>query len=608
LIDAEKSYKNRINKFKKLEARQAKVINIISNLRLVVFLCGTLVGIMLYLTHNYILLASDIVVFMVLFVYLVVNHGKQIKRKEYTSILIQINQDSEKRINGEWHEFIDSGDEFVDLEHRYVHDLDIFGKGSLFQWINTTKTFLGRRYFSDLLTKVPDSTDDIRQRQEAIKELSKRLTWRQRLQAEALAVSEKIQDPEELFNWSGIKNGFYRNSWLIAFARILPCITVILILVAIYSQVLTYHLPVLFLILQFIVLRIGGKARREQFALAESYGNDVGIYYKSIKLLEKHSFDSEYIAKIKKSMSSKDNKNKKNLIPAYKQMDRLNKIIDLISSRHSAFFEVFNILTLWDYQCTIFLERWKEQSGECIRPWIESIAKIEALSSLAVIGFQCSEWIVPEIVDDKKLVFEAEQIGHPLLGKNRVCNDIEISKPLKTLLITGSNMSGKSTFLRTTGINLVLAYAGAPVCAKRFYVSIMEIYTCMRVSDNLEKNISSFYAELIRIKSIVQEAKSGKNIFFLLDEIFKGTNSRDRHIGAKVLINELCDLNCIGLVSTHDLELSELENIDQRIKNFHFEEYYKNDKIYFDYKLRQGVSKTRNAVFLMKLAGIEINE
>lgn len=206
-------------------------------------------------------------------------------------------------------------------------------------------------------------------------------------------------------------------------------------------------------------------------------------------------------------------------------------------------------------------------------------------------------------------MFNAKSMAHPLLGDRAVCNDLTLKKPSNIVLITGSNMSGKSTLLRTAGVNLVLAYAGAPVRAKKFSCSIMNIYTCMRISDNLEENISSFYGEILRIKGIVEACGRGEQVFFLLDEIFKGTNSIDRHLGAKILIKNLENGKTCGMVSTHDLELAEMEEESGgKIKNYHFKEYYEDGKIKFDYKLRTGVSTTRNALYLMKMAGIDIGE
>ena len=264
-----------------------------------------------------------------------------------------------------------------------------------------------------------------------------------------------------------------------------------------------------------------------------------------------------------------------------------------------------NILTLWDYQCLINLQRFKKASGASLKSWLEVIGEMEALNSLSTIAYEHSDWAMPKFQDGSP-IFKAKSLGHPLLGASRVYNDIHIEKSQNVLLITGSNMSGKSTLLRTTGINLVLAYAGAPVCAESFYCSIMDIYTCMRTSDNLEKNISSFYAELLRIKKLVTATENKTPIFFLLDEIFKGTNSIDRHTGAKVLVSKLSNENALGFVSTHDLELGEIENTNKKVKNYHLKEYYKDDKLYFDYKLRTGVSTTRNALYLMKMAGLEI--
>ncbi|MEL7598196.1 MAG: MutS family DNA mismatch repair protein, partial [Clostridiaceae bacterium] len=231
------------------------------------------------------------------------------------------------------------------------------------------------------------------------------------------------------------------------------------------------------------------------------------------------------------------------------------------------------------------------------------IGTIEELGSFSTLAFDNSDWTMPKFKENG-FIFKGENIGHPLLGSERVCNDLTIEEDKKIILITGSNMSGKSTFLRTAGINLVLAYVGAPVCAKKFECSIMEIFTCMRISDNLEKNISSFYGELLRIKELVNKTKEERKVFFLLDEIFKGTNSIDRHTGAKILINKLSSKKVLGMVSTHDLELGSLEKENSNIKNYHFEEYYKNNNIYFDYKLRRDISTTRNAMYLMSIAGI----
>ena len=273
--------------------------------------------------------------------------------------------------------------------------------------------------------------------------------------------------------------------------------------------------------------------------------------------------------------------------------------------RHSQLYLIINILLLWDYRCLAAIEKWRTDSGVYLEDWIAVLAELEALASLAIISYDHPDWTQPQLYNDQPRLF-ASQIGHPLLSEDRVSNDIGTMRKGQVYLITGSNMSGKSTLLRTVGINLVLAYAGAPVCAKEFHCSIFNIYTSMRIRDDLRSNISSFYAELLRIKKMIDAAKRGESVFFLLDEIFRGTNSRDRHAGARVLVKQLSDEGAVGFVSTHDVELGNLADENNKIKNYHFREEYIEGQLHFDYKLRSGISNTRNAVYLMKMAGITV--
>jgi DNA mismatch repair ATPase MutS len=329
------------------------------------------------------------------------------------------------------------------------------------------------------------------------------------------------------------------------------------------------------------------------------YKDTIFIFNSLLMHIEKKKFSSEYLKNLKLKLINKGG------ITSSFQIKKLANLVNLVSDRKNMYYLPINILTLWDYQCLINLQRFKIASGPYLKTWLEVIGEMEALNSLSIIAYEHRDWTMPKFQTGSP-VFKARKLGHPLLGNSRVYNDINIEKSQNVLLITGSNMSGKSTLLRTTGINLVLAYAGAPVCAESFSCSIMDIYTCMRTSDNLEKNISSFYAELLRIKKLVTATKDKAPIFFLLDEIFKGTNSIDRHTGATVLVTKLSTENALGFVSTHDLELGDIENTNKKVKNYHLREYYKENKLYFDYKLRPGVSTTRNALYLMKMAGLEI--
>lgn len=593
-------YERRKEKYSKLLLKQKKLEGNISNLRLGVFVAGICDAVYAHLTQSYILCAAIFAVLLVSFIYLIVKHERLIVKIKYYNLLLDINNDSLNRLNGEWNKFADAGEDFLDDNHSYSSDLDIFGKNSLFQWINTAKTFIGREKLRDLLSEVEGDSHDIRERQEAVRELSTKLSFRQRLTAEAMVTSEKIHNPEELIAWGKESKDTFRKTWVIAFFRICPVITILLVTAGFIMNRIPYYLPATALLFQFGLVSYKVRERYKMFSIFEKYNQDIRVYYKMLKLLEKHKFSSTLINKIKDNIKSSSK------LEAFKKVDKLSSIVDSMSNRRNLFYIIFNTLTLWDFQSIIALEGWKQQSGHFLKSWFDAVGRIEALASLAIIGFENPDFAMPEIYDEKDSAFEAKCLGHPLIVGNRVHNDVTIDGKVKVILITGSNMSGKSTLLRTTGINLVLAYAGAPVCASSFGASIMEICTCMRIKDNLEENISSFYAELLRIKKIVSESESGKRVFFLLDEIFRGTNSEDRHIGARVLINKLSLTNSIGMVSTHDLELCDLQQTNDKIGNYHFQEYYEDGRIYFDYKLRLGPSTTRNALHLMKLAGIDV--
>ena len=345
---------------------------------------------------------------------------------------------------------------------------------------------------------------------------------------------------------------------------------------------------------------IGSKPRNHTLDTISKYSKDIKVYGGMLEVFEKEGFKSPYMKKLLGLLVNRKGST------SYLQIKKLDKINESVANRSYILYILFDIIFLLDYQFMFSLERWREESGKHLKVWFDTIGEVEALSSLSLIRYDNPDWCFPSI-EDTACTFLAESMGHPLLGNSCVVNNLRFPLPSKILLITGSNMSGKSTFLRTAGVNLVLAYAGAPVYAKKFSCSIMDIYTSMRIKDDLEKNISSFYAELLRIKSVVEAVHKGRPIFFLLDEIFKGTNSIDRHTGGKILINKLSAEKVLGLVSTHDLELGELEEENSKVKNYHFQEHYKNNEIFFDYRLYPGVSTTRNAIFLMKMAGIDFD-
>lgn len=601
MTDPKKMYQKREAGYTRLLRKQDKAGKRLSNLRLLVFALGIGAAVLMYTLKNYLLLAAVLILFAVFFVYLVTAHEKLKDRRRITALLRDVNNSSLKRVKGEWSTFPDQGEDFRDDGHSYTSDLDIFGKNSLFQWINTAKTFLGRDKLRQLLSGVTGRHTDILERQHAVKELAARLKWRQRFLAEALMSRGKMHNPGDIISWAKERNEVFTKPWLIVFVRIFPVFTVILIVAGFILDLIPRALPLAALAGQYSLLFYKGKELNRMLSISERYAGELRVYFKMLRHFEEQKFKSELLVKIQKGLKNQEG------AAAYKQVARLSALVDSISNRRNMVYFILNIITLWDFHNIIVLERWKRQSGNLLESWLKGLGKVEALASLAVIRFDNPHWALPVLSEGDDTFLEAEDIGHPLLLGKRVLNDLAINNVTKVVLITGSNMSGKSTLLRTAGINLVLAYAGAPVCARVFSASIMEICSCMRVSDNLGENVSSFYAELLRVKEIVHRAEAGKKVFFLLDEVFKGTNSLDRHTGARVLINKLSSTRAIGLVSTHDLELCGLEGENDKIANYHFQEYYKAGKIYFDYRLRQGPSTTRNALYLMRLAGIDIS-
>lgn len=589
------TYEHRIKKYNTVLTKEKLLISKLSNLRLLIFVSGALLSFWLFFTKYYYLATSVLIAFLILFVWIAIIHNKFIIKSKYTVALIDVNKLSLKRLDGSWKEFKDMGEEFLDTNHAFSSDLDLFGKSSLFQLINSSLTFGGRQRLKDKLINIETNNNKINEVQLAVKELTKKIAFRQKLSSIALVTKPKIKNFDLLYEWGKTANPLYENALLNIMVNVSTILTIVLTILPFLTPKVPFYVAFIMYLINYVALFLKSEKNSSILNQVNSYKESLLTSYEMLKLIEKTSFESAHLKNIKIDNAST-------------QINKLSKICDKIALRNASIYLIINTLFLWDYRCLKVLETWKHKNGKNIEQWISSISEFEALSSLSNISSDNPGWVYPTVTS-KSDVFQAEAMGHPLITNNMVNNSFSMGSSIKTVLITGSNMSGKSTFLRTVGINLILAYSGAPVCAEKFESSIYSIYTCMRIADNLEENISSFYAELIRIKLIVDASKKDNKIFFLLDEIFKGTNSIDRHIGAKTLIKQLKNYGARGLISTHDLELGDMEeDKSNKLKNYHFEEYYKNNKIYFDYKIKEGISTTRNALYLIKLAGLDVDE
>lgn len=529
---------------------------------------------------------------------LVIYHGKIKEKIQEAKTMIEINKKYLKRISGEWITFKDIGEEFIDKEHPYSSDLDIVGQESIFQLINITSTWYGRRTLAKALLDSNFTQEEILQRQRAIEELKNNLELCESVEYEGSRKNGAMENPERLLEFIKDRSTMFKSKGLKSVLYTLPMITIPVALFILVFKLEQYRdLITIFIVMQLLVWAVGLMRINKVFGAITYYKRALDNYIGIIDLLEKQSFKAPLLRDIYNELFLKDKSAKK----ALKELARIAERINM--RNNGIFFLILNGLFLWDYQCIFSIESWKKSYGARIETWLQAIGEVEALMSISVLNHISDEFVFP-VIEKEPMTFQAEGVGHPLISKEmRVNNDVKLDKSI--FIITGSNMSGKTTFLRTIGINLVLAYCGGAVCSRSMNCSIMKIYTSMRITDDLKAGISTFYSELMRIKDIIKGAQRKENMIFLIDEIFRGTNSRDRIDGAEAVVKNLNKSGVIGAITTHDMELCSLDN-GERVKNYHFEEYYKENKIYFDYKLKEGISTTTNAKYLMRIIGIEL--
>lgn len=517
---------------------------------------------------------------------------------ENTRHLVTVNEDELKALAHDYYHFAD-GLEHLPKEHLYANDLDIFGRASLFQYINRTGSEMGSRVMADWLLHSAD-TNKLQQRQAAVKELSTATEWRQQLQA--FAREKKVQNAtkKRLEEWFGEADQFSSRKFWSLLSFILPAIILSIVALNIAGIVPYQIRNMALLVFGIIAWFFYKKAAPVHVHLSKMF-DELEVLADSIELIEKKAFKSELLMQMQSQFLEKNH-------TASKGLKELKTILERLDLRYNpVVFVPLAILLQWDLQQVLKLEQWKKKHHENALRWFDTLAQFEALSSLATLSFNNPQWCFPEIKQPHFFI-EGKQVGHPLINAvKRVNNDIYINSSGEIMLVTGSNMAGKSTYLRSIGINVVLAMAGAPVCAEYFCLSPVEIVSSMRIADNLEESTSTFYAELKKLKTVIDLVNDGAHVFILLDEILRGTNSLDRHTGSEALLKQLIKKQAAGIIATHDVELAQLkETYPANILNFHFDAQVSNDELYFDYKLKMGVCESLNASILMKKIGIEL--
>jgi hypothetical protein len=544
----------------------------------------------------YVIIASVLLLF--IFVRLVSADLKNQSKIEHTNQLIRINENELKFLEGNYYDF-SSGSEHIPKEHPYSNDLDIFGRASLFQYLNRTTSEPGSTKLADYL-KSPASKEDIAERQNSVKELSGKVSWIQDLQSIGAKNKITFSTRSRLENWMkepAVFSGFKPWKWL---RYLLPAIIIIVVLLYIFDQVgdtIFYISLLIFAVIAYQINKVVAPVHNQLSKVAD----ELSTLLTSVSLIEKEKFETALLRRWQSVFLDKNKRASDDILKIKKILDKLDLRYNLVLSLP------LNWLLLWNLQQVLDLEKWKDSEHNNIDEWFETLANFEALNSFGILYFNQSDWIFPTIHADYFSI-EGKEIGHPLIPKEkRVDNYIDIPTNAELMLVTGSNMAGKSTYLRSIGINVVLAMAGAPVCAKSFSVSHVRIMSSMRITDNLEESTSTFYAELKKLKTIIEKVNAGEKVFILLDEILRGTNSLDRHTGSKALIKQLIKEKAAAIIATHDLELANLkEKFSENILNYHFDVQVSNDELYFDYRLKPGVCNSLNASILMKKIGIEI--
>ena len=552
---------------------------------------------------------------------LVVKHAHLRRREMWYRELAQVALEARHRRLRQWTEFAVPAPE-PPPHHPYADDLDVFGHASLHVLLSTTGTRPGADMLEDwLLAPAPSSV--VRDRQAAVRELAPALDFRDELQAMGRIAGPV--EPEQLrllLEWAESPPWMLHKQGLRWSAVALPTLLVVTAALHFFAVIpYLWNLPIAVAIL--LSWRYTPRIHAE-FARMSSGDSGLRRYHLLVAHISEGRFEDPLLAELQSSLIGGDEARGEPEAPAgyeapAKSLQRLFRLLDLSSVRYNPQIHYpLNVATLWDIHVLVRLERWKEHHGPALRGWMEALGRTDALSALAGLAHAHPDWVFPEIDDGQTggpPRLEATGLGHPLLSpENAVRNDVGLGPPGTLLMVTGSNMSGKSTLLRAIGANVILAGAGGPVCAEAMALPVTDLCTSMRIRDSLEEGISYFMAELKGLKAVCEAASeaSERPVLYLLDEILQGTNTAERQIAARRILRHLLDQHAIGAVTTHDLTLAEAEDLQNHAVLVHFRESLETREdgppIAFDYQLRPGIATSTNALRLMEIMGLGVPE
>lgn len=598
-MNPENHYTERLSLTKGQLQQVKKQIFRISMLRLTLFIAGV-AGIYFFFSQTPLLIVCICLTFLPLFI-LVKIHNRFFIRKEWLETQARIIQEELQALSGDYSSFED-GKEYVNPEHPYSFDLDIFGRRSLFQSINRTCTFFGKNRLAKWLQNHLHEKTSIEKRQEMVREISEHTLFREQFRVAGLVHHGQSSDGEKIQAWSQSPAQYLHAGWVKSFIWGIPVINSLLLITSLAGWTSFSWLGLSFGI--FLVLSFGIIKRATY--IQETYGKQLKSlngYARLIALAKAEDWKSAGM----QELMERFNLNGQSPIQALQQ---LSKELDRLDLRNNQFLYVLLEGSIFfQLQEIVRIERWKVRYGQYISEWLETVGELDALCSLGTFAYNHPQYTYPELTE-KPFCFLATQMGHPLMPASQcVKNDATIPSRPFFLIITGANMAGKSTYLRTIGVNYLLACIGAPVCCERLKLYPNQLITSLRTSDSLSDNESYFFAELKRLKRIIDLLNQGQQLFIILDEILKGTNSMDKQKGSFDLIRQFMQLKANGIIATHDLLLGSLiKQFPEEIRNYCFEADIKENELTFSYKLREGVTQNMNACFLMKKMGIILQE
>lgn len=600
MISPNDLYSQDIQLFTALLKKISNRIYLIGTLRLLVTISACLFTWLLW-QYTWQIIGGVLLAHFILFAFLLKINHTLVLRKEYNQHRIQIAECEQKGLNYDFSSF-DGFPENINHHHAYSSDLDIFGDKSLFQSINRTGTFFGKKKLAGWFENLPDNKNEILERRKAIQEIAGIPELFLHFKSLCLSCESGDSDQMQLMQF-GMQSDLIKNKSKWRVLSVLFPVGWLIVFILLGLKIVSFSFVVVLFIVCLLVSYSKSKKTTRLNRLLEDKVKILTTYSSLLEVIEKQHFSSEKLIRLQARLVANGSKSSVEI----RKLASLLRSLDLKNTFPAGL--LFNVFMLWEISYAMKIERWKNQHRQDLEIWLENLADFDAFISLGMFAFNHPSYTYPEIADEY-FCFRASDIGHPLIHPD-VCvkNDVEIPRASYFLIVTGANMAGKSTYLRTIGVNFLLACLGTPVCAKSMIFSPAKLMSSLRTADSLMENESYFFAELKRLSNMIKKLQEGEKLFIILDEILKGTNSTDKQKGSMALIRQLLSLQASGIIATHDLSLGKLEELyPEQIRNNCFDADIIDDELHFSYKLRLGIAQNMNACFLMKKMGIIVED